>query len=136
MRSSRRRGGGTSEAIALKNAGRRGKGVFAQRRFRAGDVIERAPVLVLSDADWKRVRKTRLFDYAFCWGEDGELAAIAMGLGSYYNHDEAPNARSLEKPDEGVLEFIALRDIAPGEEIVIDYTGAYEDARVWFDVLP
>ncbi len=68
--------------------------------------------------------------YVFTWG-DG-CTALALGYGSLYNHSFAPNATTLENSDELVI--TALRDIAVGEEIFINYTGT-ESSGVWFDDL-
>jgi SET domain-containing protein len=120
--------------IALGDAGAKGKGVFALRPFRTGDLIERVPVLVLPAADWEHLRETRLMEYAFCWGKRREQAALALGFGSFYNHAAAPNAETIELPAENVIDFVALRDIRVGEEITIDYTGDDDSREVWFDV--
>lgn len=68
--------------------------------------------------------------YVFGWGEGS--TALALGYGSLYNHSYAPNAETLETPDELVI--TALRDIAAGDEIFINYMGTAQDG-VWFDVL-
>jgi SET domain-containing protein len=99
----------------------KGRGVVAQRQFRAGETIERPPVIVIPAEEAPLIRDTRLGHYYFEWGDDCQQAAIALGYGSLYNHSYAPNARYEFREDEDCLEFLALRDIEPGEEITINY---------------
>jgi SET domain-containing protein len=132
----RRRESIEGAAVVLGDAGAKGRGVFALRPFRSGDLIERVPVLVLPAADWEHLRETRLMEYAFCWGRRREQAAVALGFGSFYNHGDPANAETIERPEEDAIDFIALRDIDAGEEITIDYTGADKSREVWFDVKP
>jgi SET domain-containing protein len=38
--------------------------------------------------------------------------------------------------DELVIDYVALRDIAPGDEITINYNGATDDrSPLWFEVV-
>jgi SET domain-containing protein len=133
-RPARRRERIEGASIALADAGEKGRGVFALRPFRTGELIERVPVLVLPAADWEHLRETRLMEYAFCWGKRREQAAVALGFGSFYNHGDPANAETIERPEEDAIDFLALRDIDAGEEITIDYTGADKSREVWFDV--
>src|SRR6185295_1572820 len=108
-------------SIDVKYFPGKGRGVVARRLFSAGELIERPPVIVISADEAPLIRDTRLAHYYFEWGEDCRQAAIALGYGSLYNHSYAPNARYEFREDEDCLEFIALRDIEPGEEITINY---------------
>lgn len=114
----------------------KGRGVVAKRPLRAGESIERPPVIVISADEAPLIRDTRLAHYYFEWGEDCRQAAIALGYGSLYNHSYTPNARYEFREDEECLEFIALRDIEPGEEITINYNnlGPSADKPLKFDV--
>jgi SET domain-containing protein len=123
-----------SDAIEVKRARGKGRGVYARRLIRKGEVIERVPVLVMTlDEYAKGLAETVLKDYCFNWGQ-GKVA-LALGYGSIYNHSYKPNARY---EDVGPLakQFTALRDIRPGEEISVNYNGEPRSrARVWFDVV-
>jgi SET domain-containing protein len=123
-----------SDLIAVKRIKGKGRGVFARRAIREGQVIERVPVLVLRldeirDADgW-----TGLAGFCFLWGEG--TVALALGYGSLYNHSFAPNSRY---DDEGqrVKVYTAIRDIDAGEEITINYNGEPTDrSPVGFEVV-
>jgi SET domain-containing protein len=125
-----------SSAIAIATFAGKGRGVVAQRRFRAGETIERPPVIVISPEELALIRKTKLASYYYEWGADCRQGAIALGFGSLYNHSYDPNARFVFHEDEECLEFIALCDIEPGEEITINYNNLEESAAnpMRFDV--
>ena len=42
---------------------------------------------------------------------------LALGLGSMFNHSQAPNVGFMRKQDDVMIEFTTLRDIAQGEEL-------------------
>jgi SET domain-containing protein len=112
----------------------RGRGVFARQPIPAGTLIEQAPVIVVPTGQWERADKTILFDYFFAWGEH---SAIALGYGSLYNHSYQPNARYVKHLAEQRIDFYTLRDIEPGEEILINYNGdPGDDSPLWFHALP
>ena len=100
-----------------------GRGMFASRRFLKGELIERAPVVVIDEKKWPNAAKTILSDYAFDWGEKDEHAAIAMGYISLYNHSYPPNAQLEQMLNELMMEIVAIKDIEEGQEITINYNG-------------
>ena len=110
-----------------------GRGMFASRKFLKGELIERAPVIVIDEKQWPSAEKTILSNYAFDWGEQDEHAAIAFGYISIYNHSYSPNAQLEQMPDELMMEIIAIKDIEADEQITINYNGdpANQDA-LWF----
>jgi SET domain-containing protein len=108
-------------SIAIKHFPGKGLGVVAMGPLRAGETIERAPVIVIPPEEAPLIRDTRLAHYYYEWGDDCRAAAIALGYGSLYNHSYTPNARYEFREAEVCLEFLALRDIEPGEEITINY---------------
>jgi uncharacterized protein len=114
----------------------RGRGVFAVRRFEPGETIEVCPAIALSESDARKLDATGLYDYYFGWGEEGMQAAIALGYGSLYNHSITPNAEHRKNFAAGTLSIVAVRPIAPGEEIFIRYQTGKGDDRpaVWFEV--
>ena len=114
--------------IAPRSIPGKGRGVVAQRRFEAGETIERPPVLVIPPDEVALIRETRLASYYYEWGADCRQGAIALGYGSLYNHSYEPNARFVFHEDQDCLEFIALREIEPGEEITINYNNIEESA--------
>ena len=123
-----------SDAIEVKRVQGKGRGVFARRLIREGEVIERVPVLVLPLAEINNGSgPTRLSGYCFEWRRG--TVAVALGYGSLYNHSYKPNARYDDESAQTKV-FTAIREIPAGEEITINYNGEPEDeAPVWFKVL-
>jgi SET domain-containing protein len=108
-----------------------GDGVFATKSFKAGDLIERCPILFVPNEETKKVASTIFGDYVYEW-EDGY--ALALGYGSLYNHSRTSNARYEMDYDTRQLDIVAERRIAAGEEITINYNGDPTDpAPVWFE---
>lgn len=98
-----------------------GLGVFAGKRIRKGEIIERCPVLPLTRPEERKVQSISLRDYTFAWGVRPCLSCIALGWGSLYNHSDDPNATYRQIKSRKQMEFVALRDIRKGEQVFIDY---------------
>lgn len=109
-----------SAAMAIAPSAGRGRGCFAERGFARGEVIEEAPVVVVPTGQLEHLDRTILENYYFQWGEDG---AVALGRLSLCNHDYAPNAGFERRVASGTVRLVALRDIAAGEEVTINYNG-------------
>lgn len=119
--------------ICIHNTEKKGRGVFAQNRITMGELIEKAPVIVIPDSQLEYVQHLEIASYVFAWGND---TALVLGYGSLYNHSYYPNAIYLKNYDDLILEIYALRDIKEGEEITINYNGRPEDhSALWFEVL-
>jgi len=98
-----------------------GRGVFAGRRFRTGEVIEVCPVIPLPRGQTRACVGDLLDRYIFQWPRRGYPSAVVLGLGSLYNHATDPNARYTPRTDADVMVFRAARPIAAGEQIFVDY---------------
>jgi uncharacterized protein len=121
-----------SDAVEVKRARGKGRGVFARRPIEAGEVIETCPVLVLPAGSIEDA-SAGLGGYVFEWGR-GRLA-LALGYGSLYNHSYRPNARYVDLAGR-TKRFTAIRDIAAGEAITVNYNGEPGDeAPVGFEVV-
>ncbi len=123
-----------SASIEVKRIKGKGRGVFARRLIRKGEVIEVVPMLVLTAEEFEGgVSATTLSNYFFAWGKNS--VALALGYGSLYNHSYRPNAR-YDDVGPQTKDFTALRDIEPGEEITVNYNGKPKSrAAVWFEVV-
>ena len=122
-----------SDSIEVKRIKGKGRGVFARRAIRKGELIEKVPMLVLPAEQYHdSLGGTDLANYCFNWKEG--TVALALGYGSLYNHSYKPNAR-YEDVWPQTKEFTAIRDIEAGEEITVNYNGKPRSrSGVWFDV--
>ena len=112
----------------------KGRGVVAMQPLSRGDVLERAHVVVVPVEQARQLDATVLAHYVYDWPEG--RVAVALGHGSLFNHSFRPNARYRRDLEAHVLVFEALTDIAPGEEITVNYNGDPADRTpLWFTVL-
>ncbi|HZU73335.1 MAG TPA: SET domain-containing protein [Acidimicrobiales bacterium] len=122
-----------TDHLYIADSERHGRGVFARRWFSAGEVLESCPVLVVSGEEWDTLAQTSIGCHVFEW-EEG--VALALGHTSLLNHSTEPNA-AYEMDYDGLQVAVrALRDIAPGEEITINYGGSPDaEVELWFDAV-
>jgi SET domain-containing protein len=99
----------------------KGRGVFARRSFRPGEVIEVCPVIPMTPREANSCAKTILDDYYFEWGPGGRGYAVALGYGSLYNHADDPNAVFTNRTRQLQIVVRARKPIAEGEQITINY---------------
>lgn len=113
--------------VYIKDTLDKGRGVFAAKDIKKGDIIEICPLIVLPEKDDPYIEKSNLSAYWLRWGEDGKKIAIMLGFGSIYNHAYKPNSELCEDFEKDVITFIALQDIAKDEEITYNYYAGYDD---------
>lgn len=116
--------------LKVKSTRRKGRGVFANCRIRKGEIVEVAPVIILSRQEGVIISKMRRIE-SFCyhWGTNEKQTAFVMGCGSFYNHSYDPNTTYHNLPKQRVVVFRALEDIAKGEELTHNYNGSPDDQR-------
>lgn len=78
-------------------------------------------LLVLSIEDTLKLQETTLRHYTYAFDDNKDC--IAVGPGSLINHSDDPNAEYFIETVNGIkkLHFVAIKYIASGEEITIDY---------------
>jgi len=110
-----------------------GRGVFATRDIDVDEEIHVAPVLLFSDDEWEHLAETLLVDYVFEWHAGG--VALALGVGSIFNHATHPNVRyelcDDAHPAAPAHSYVADRAIRAGDELTIDYGSEYTEWRGW-----
>lgn len=113
------RPGAPTGGVEVRGTPEKGRGVFAARAFAIGETVVRGRPIAPSDRrtshslqmDWNR---HVLFDEPSC----------------LINHSCDPNTGVRDNP-QGGYDFVALRPIAPGDEISFDYaTTEYESIAV------
>jgi len=103
-----------------------GLGLFAEKPIERGGYIvtyrgKRIPTAQAHERE-RRSGAKFMFEINRRWTIDG---SSRRNLGRYINHSCRPNAEALLR--RGRVEFAALRAIAPGEEITLDYGEEYFD---------
>ncbi|MFG0259153.1 MAG: SET domain-containing protein-lysine N-methyltransferase [Phycisphaerales bacterium JB041] len=122
--------------IRIAESAIHGRGVFARRTIRKGEVVIVNPALPLGEGE---VRDEDLIArYCFEWPKNGDGRALALGEASLLNH--APDGPA-DAADDGRLYsnlrwrtdtrreqivFTAFRTIEEGEECLIDYGEDYK----------
>ena len=123
--------------IQVGQSAGKGRGIFATRPISGGETIEEAPVVVVPREQVGHLDATALCEYYFLWGADEKDAALMLGRCSLCNHSYEPNARFVLHPARQTIAFVALRDIAAGEEITTNYKGDPASREpLWFPVSP
>jgi hypothetical protein len=109
-----------------KKGGEFGRGVFANKPFKKGDVIERGPSLVGDNSEMS----CGLYQ-KYVWGYE-EKIVLPLGYASICNHDDDNNADVMFHED--TYELIALKDIKKDEEIFDTYckNKTKEECEFWF----
>ncbi len=114
----------------------KGRGVFTNGTIDAGVVVELSPVIVMSKRDREYLDKTLLHDYIFEWGLQKDKCCMALGLIPIYNHSYGSNCEYFMDYDNDTIFVKTVRLIKPGEELVINYNGDWNNkTKVWFDVI-
>jgi SET domain-containing protein len=103
-----------------------GKGVFAGEKIKKGDTIEVCETLVINHKQGQiLIKKTILGNYVFAH-EDEKSVILTLGNGSMYNHRQPSNAEYYFDSDTNQMSYVAVKDIAKGEEIFINYGGKFD----------
>ena len=112
----------------------RGRGVFTAEPIECGTLVEIAPVIVMGPDDRIQLDKTLLHDYIFEWGEDKTQCCMALGYVPVYNHSSSANCEYEMDYENVCIGIRAMRDIATGEELFVNYNGDWNNPDpVWFE---
>jgi len=102
-------------ALCIRKTADKGRGLFAQVGLDQWTLLDQSPVILIPRKEVQGV----LLEYTFRWSSTHD--ALALGLGSLFNHDREPNcAYSLDR-DNQVIVFKTRRRIEVGEELLISY---------------
>ena len=113
------------EKLYIKNVAEKGRGVFAAKPIRKGDIVEAAPVIVIPDEDVDLIDQTAMADYYFKWGESH--FALVLGYGSLYNFSELPNLSFEVDLINEVMIYRAIKSIKKDQELTVHY-----QCDLWF----
>ena len=123
-----------SDLVYVKRVKGKGRGVFARKPIRKGEVIEKVPKMLLSpDMIVDGMQNPNLAKIYFI--HDRKTLCVCLGYGSIYNHSYQPNAIYEDGPAATMI-FRALRNIDQDEEICINYNGdPVDEGPVGFKVV-
>lgn len=116
-----------------------GKGVFAKKDIKKDTIIDIAYVIPIPNKDYKKIRKTILYNYCYIWDDPAYRPefknAITLSVSQFINHSYDPNVKYLYDYEQKAIEYTALRDISEGEEITTNYNALVPcKDPVWFKV--
>ena len=131
-------------SLYLKETKTKGRGLFCRTAIKAGEILETTPAIILKESDNDAIEDTILSDYVFTTAkltkklrtgigikDMGNTSCVVMGIASYCNHDEYPNAEILWEEQNGSLYYMlqAIRKIPANTEICTSYGDDWFDDR-------
>ena len=123
------------KTVIVKRTGKKGRGVFALKNFKVGELIESCPVINITPTERKHLEKTIMNYYVYPW-RSTRSGSVVLGYGSIYNHSFTPNADWKQNFKTNSMIYRAISPIKKGEEILINYNGEPDDMTEidWFEV--
>ncbi|KZT42662.1 SET domain-containing protein [Sistotremastrum suecicum HHB10207 ss-3] len=107
----------------------KGRGLIATRPISSQTVLEISPVLLFSKDEYEKHGKHTVLDhYTFCWPDRSGRMALALGLGSIFNHSSHPNVTYSIDAEAECIRFTTSRNILEGDELCIFYSH-----NLWFE---
>ncbi|KAG0268442.1 hypothetical protein BGZ95_002461 [Linnemannia exigua] len=111
--------------LQIQDCGAKGRGVVTTVAIPARTIIDISPILLFPSEEYStHGRYTQLDHYTYRW--KGGMA-LALGLGSMFNHSNSPNVGFQRDIDSGLIKYSTLREIHAGEELCISY-----GPNLWF----
>ncbi|KAI8087480.1 hypothetical protein BDF21DRAFT_414495 [Thamnidium elegans] len=115
-----------SLALELRSDPIKGRGVFANQEIEGNTLVEISPILLFNHDEYSAHGKYTILDhYTYCWPGG---YALALGLGSMFNHDSEPNVGFIRDIANNLIRYVTLRPITKNEELCISYGN-----HLWFD---
>jgi hypothetical protein len=123
------------KTIEVRRTKSKGRGVFALKDFKKGEIIEKCPIINITPEERKHCEKTILNFYIYPW-RSTRSGSVVLGYGSIYNHSFNPNADWKQNFKEENMIYRALKEIKKEEEILVNYNGEPDDDTPidWFEV--
>lgn len=114
-----------TDRLIVRPSARHGLGVFARVPFASGEVVERVPCVPIPPEEMELARIPRSLTHRYSMPDMPAPGSSSwlFGFGAIYNHEPDPALANVRWEPVGprVLHYLALRDIAAGEELTFDY---------------
>tara|TARA_R110001592_G_scaffold16073_4_gene68806 strand:- start:1434 stop:1826 length:393 start_codon:yes stop_codon:yes gene_type:complete len=118
-----------SNKIEVRDSNLSGRGVFANKDIKAGEILEECHHVILENNF--KLQDPILQTYVFSWpkGSFGGIKAssVVLGMGSIFNHSNDNNADWVTDEIRNLYSFYAIKDIKKDEEIFTNYGILYKD---------
>ena len=123
-----------SSSLFIAQTSLMGRGVFTSEDLEPNLTIEISPVLIMSGEERKLLDQTLLHDYIFEWGPNKKQCCMALGYVAVYNHSYNSNCEYEMDFEAASIAITTIRSIKAGEELFINYNGAWDDKKkLWFE---
>lgn len=101
--------------LEIKKDPKMGRGVFATKNIKKGTLIEVSEIIIFNKKDHSLIQSSGMLLNHY----PGKRSALALGLGSLFNHSDTPNVRYFFSSEK--IAFIVNQKIKAGEQLFIDY---------------
>ena len=119
--------------LLLKNSPGKGRGVYLNTDVSYGTLLHISPLLLIpssqdssSDNDDAPVERVVLSHYTYTF--DKNTQAVALGMGSMFNHSKRNNVGFIIDKKNLLIRYISTCDISKGTELCINYGN-----HLWFE---
>ena len=117
----------------------KGKGAFAKKDIKKDIIIDIANVVLISNKEYRKIKKTQLYNYCYIWEDPKHKPAfknaITLSVSQFINHSYAPNLQYLYDYKNKAIEYKAIQDIKNGDELTVNYNGLVDDnSPLWFKI--
>jgi len=117
----------------------KGRGAFAKKDIKKDTVIDIANVVLIPNKEYRRIKKTQLYNYCYIWEDPKHKPAfknaITLSVSQFINHSYTPNLKYLYDFEAKAIEYVAIQEIKKGEELTVNYNGLVEDlSPLWFKI--
>jgi uncharacterized protein len=103
--------------LAIRRSNLHRWGLFATAPIAAYELLEEAPYFLIAKKELSKTPSTETYSYYL----DPETSIVGLGLAGLYNHSYEPNCcHEIDQVNE-LMRHYALRAIAPGEELTLNY---------------
>ncbi len=113
--------------IEVRQSPIHGRGIFSKAAFKPGQLIEKAPVLLMTVKEKTLLQYSSLHHYYFLLNNTITPIAIGFGYSALYNHSPKANAAYSINLIRLFISINACKKIIPDEEITINYNGSPND---------
>jgi uncharacterized protein len=109
------------DKVQIRTTRKYGKGLYATKNIKKGEIVEISPVVVLDKCDSGTLSSTKLNVYVFEWNKSS--SALALGVGSLFNHcsNHRLNVTYMNSFGTKEIVFMTSRSVKKGEQLFINY---------------